>query len=42
MARKTVAGCVERINQLYGHGADSIRIGQYVRRWMRWASGGLP
>ena len=36
MARKTVAGCVERITELYEHGADAIRTGQYVRRWWRW------
>jgi hypothetical protein len=41
IARKTVVGCVERINQLYEQCADSLRIGQYVRRWLRWASGGL-
>jgi RNA-directed DNA polymerase len=26
MARKTVVGCVERINQLYERGADAVRI----------------
>ena len=41
MARKTVAGCVERINRLYERGADSLRIGQYVRRWLCWVNGGL-
>jgi hypothetical protein len=41
MARMTVAGCVERMDQLYGEGADEIRIGQYVRRRMLWASGDL-
>jgi RNA-directed DNA polymerase len=41
IARKTVAGCVERVNQLYEQGADSLRIGQYVRRWLRWVGGGL-
>ena len=41
MARKTVAGLVERMNQLYERGADSRRIGQYVRRWRRWVNGGL-
>ncbi len=39
--RKTVAGCVERISQLYEQGADAVRIGQYVRRWLRWAISGL-
>jgi len=41
LARKIVAGCVERINQLYEQGADAVRIGQYVRRWLRWVNGGL-
>ncbi len=41
IARKTVAGCVERMNRLYEQGADSLRIGQYVRRWLRWVNGGL-
>ena len=41
IARKTVAGCVDRMSQLYERGADAIRIGQYVRRWLRWASSGL-
>ena len=41
MARKTVAGCVERMNRLYEQGADGVRIGQYVRRWLCWVSSGL-
>ena len=41
MAPKTVAGLVERMNRLYERGADSLRIGQYVRRWMRWVRSGL-
>ena len=41
MARKTVAGCVGRMDQLYERGADAIRIGQYVRQWLRWINGGL-
>ena len=32
MARKTVAGCVERINQLYERVADTIRVGDYWER----------
>jgi hypothetical protein len=35
MARQTVAGRLERMSQLYERGADAIRIGQYVRRWLR-------
>ena len=41
MARKTVAGCVERINQLYEQGADAVRIGNYVRRWRQCVRSGL-
>ena len=41
MARKTVVGYVERINQLYERGADSFRIGEYVRWWLSWVCGGL-
>jgi len=34
MARQTVAACVERFRRLYEQGADSLRIGNYVRhRW---------
>jgi hypothetical protein len=35
MARKTVEGCVERINQLYEQGADAIRI-RPVRVTVAW------
>ena len=38
-ACKAVAGRVERMNRLYEQGADSLRIGQYVRRRQQWASG---
>ena len=31
----------ERIHQLYEQGADSCRIGEYVRRWWSWAKAGL-
>ncbi len=41
VARKTVAGCVERINQLYEQGSDGVRIGKYVRAWLHWPCGGL-
>jgi hypothetical protein len=32
---------VERVSQLYEQGVDLIRIGTYVRRWLRWARSGL-
>ena len=38
-ARKTVAGYVERMNQLYERGAAAVRIGQYVRRWQQMGEG---
>ena len=41
LGRRTVAGCVERMNRLYEQGANSLRIGQYVRRRLCWASCGL-
>ncbi len=33
--------CVERIAQLYEHGADALRIGEYVRHWWRWVRAGV-
>jgi len=30
----------QRITQLYEQGADSVRIGQYVRKWGQWVHGG--
>ena len=33
--------CVERVSQLYEQGVDLVRIGTYVRRWLRWARSGL-
>jgi hypothetical protein len=42
MARKTASGCVERMNRLYEQGADAIRIGQYVQRWLRWIGTQCP
>jgi RNA-directed DNA polymerase len=33
---KTVKNFVERIARLYEQGADSVRIGQYVLKWVQW------
>ena len=33
---------VERITRLYEQGADEIRIGKYVRRWLIWLTTGVP
>jgi len=41
IANQTVERCVERTNRLYEHGADAVRIGDYVRRWWQWVRGGL-
>ena len=38
MATQTVLDFVARICQLYEQGADSLRIGQYVKRWKSWAT----
>jgi hypothetical protein len=40
MARKTVAGCVERMSRLYEQGAGAIRIGQYERRGLHLSASG--
>ncbi len=40
-SRAALKICVERINRLYEQGADSNRIGQYVRHWLRWVRGGV-
>ncbi|MGB2938668.1 MAG: reverse transcriptase/maturase family protein [Phycisphaerae bacterium] len=41
IARRTVERFVERAGRLYEQGAGEERIGQYVRRWLRWAGMGL-
>ena len=42
VAAKTIANMYERIARLYEYGADSVRIGQYIRHWLRWVvAGGL-
>jgi len=41
LARQSVQQTIERINQLYEQGADTIRIGRYVRHWWAWVRGGL-
>jgi len=32
---------VERVHQLYEQGADQVRIGMYVRRWLAWVKSGV-
>ncbi len=41
VAKKTIENFKERIARLYEQGADSVRIGQYVRRWFKWLTSGL-
>jgi len=41
LAEKTVTNFVERVTQLYEHGAEEVRIGEYVRRWRTWVVAGL-
>jgi RNA-directed DNA polymerase len=39
-ASKTVKKFAERLCQLYEQGADTCRMGQYVRRWWQWLNAG--
>ena len=41
VARRTAEKFVERITQLYEQGVDTVRIGNYVRRWLAWFFSGL-
>ena len=45
VAEKTIANFVERVTRLHeqnrSHPDGALRLGQYVRRWMGWAAGGL-
>ena len=41
VARQSVERFVERVSWLYEQGADNERIGEYVRRWLKWAGSGL-
>ena len=40
-AKTTIENFKRRIARLYEQGADSIRIGRYVRKWFQWLYGGL-
>jgi hypothetical protein len=37
---KTIKNFAERIARLYEQGADSVRIGQYVLKWVQWVRAG--
>ncbi len=41
LAWETLQSFTLRITQLYEQGADSVRIGEYVRHWCRWVRGGV-
>jgi hypothetical protein len=41
MVNETLERFIERVTWLYQHGADSVRIADYVRRWMVWVVSGL-
>jgi hypothetical protein len=40
-ASQSAETLVARSVRLYEQGADSVRIGEYVRRWLVWARSGL-
>ena len=41
VAQESLQRLDERITRLYEHGADIIRIGRYIRRWIQWAVAGI-
>ena len=41
VSRKAVEKFAERVNRIYGQGADAVRVGEYVRHWWKWARAGL-
>ncbi len=41
VALQAVERCAERMTPLYEQGADDVRIGDYVRRWLVWVRSGL-
>jgi len=40
VAGKTVERLIKHIARLYEQGADSTRIGQYVKKWLQWVHAG--
>jgi hypothetical protein len=40
IAQRTLDGFVKRVTQLYEQGATACRIGDYIRRWLRWVRSG--
>jgi len=41
VAPPAIERCVERVSRLYERCVDLVRIGAYLRRWLRWARSGL-
>ena len=41
VAISTLKRFAKRITQLYGQGADYLRIGEYVRHWLKWVRSGI-
>lgn len=41
VAGKTIERLQERIARFYEQGADSVRIGQYVLKWLQWTRTGI-
>ena len=41
VAQQTVERFVQRATRLYEQGADSERIGEYARRWLKWIHSGI-
>lgn len=41
IAWKTVGRCAEKVSLLYVQGADVVRIGTYLGRWVAWVQGGV-
>lgn len=39
--RTAVQRSREQITRLYEHGADQARVGEYLRRWLRWCESGI-
>ncbi len=37
----TLKRFAQRITQLYEQGADYVRIGKYVRHWLKWVRAGV-
>lgn len=42
IAPQTIERFKARLARLYERGANETRLGQYARRWWRWANAGVP